>query len=338
MGLPMFVSPPLSKRQIPPKQSPQSPSYSSTFDEMAFGNDDFQNSRASLFGCSTTFSTSSSTSPRRARLLSLARAQISAAQMTAAQISAQQQRSSEQSRHGNGSISSSDDNNNNTPSINDDLQDILSIEDFLDFIPSDNISTTNESSQGINLLRQLAQHDNRLLRSSRHHHRSSHHHSSSNSGRSSSRSSYPSRDDYLTLRGIDLVGSTHHYQPLPPLPPLPRRLNTIHNYRSFIDDFYSVIPDFVPSLFDSSDDGLDSSSNGGSANNHHGGNSGGSFYRILSPIAGRYDSTRLTTSRLPPTTITNASSNNSTSSNNSSNNNSSSTTTDQTTYDYGELC
>ncbi|CAJ0864044.1 9841_t:CDS:2, partial [Entrophospora sp. SA101] len=216
--------------QIPPKQSPQSPSYSSTFDEMAFGNDDFQNSRASLFGCSTTFSTSSSTSPRRARLLSLARAQISAAQMTAAQISAQQQRSSEQSRHGNGSISSSDDNNNNTPSINDDLQDILSIEDFLDFIPNDNISTTNESSQGVNLLRQLAQHDNRLLRSSRHHHRSSHHHSSSNSGRSSSRSSYPSRDDYLTLRGIDLVGSTHHYQPLPPLPPLPRRLNTIHNY------------------------------------------------------------------------------------------------------------
>ncbi|CAJ0900604.1 7525_t:CDS:2 [Entrophospora sp. SA101] len=314
MGLPMFVSPPLSKRQIPPKQSPQSPSYSSTFDEMAFGNDDFQNSRASLFGCSTTFSTSSSTSPRRARLLSLARAQISAAQMTAAQISAQQQRSSEQSH-------------------------ILSIEDFLDFIPNDNISTTNESSQGVNLLRQLAQHDNRLLRSSRHHHRSSHHHSSSNSGRSSSRSSYPSRDDYLTLRGIDLVGSTHHYQPLPPLPPLPRRLNTIHNYRSFIDDFYSVIPDFVPSLFDSSDDGLDSSSNGGSANNHHGGNSaGGSFYRILSPIAGRYDSTRLTTSRLPPTTITNASSNNSTSSNNSSNNNSSSTTTDQTTYDYGELC
>jgi hypothetical protein len=52
MGLPMFVSPPLTKRQLQSKQTPQSPPYSTTFnfDEVTFGNDDFQNSRRSLFG------------------------------------------------------------------------------------------------------------------------------------------------------------------------------------------------------------------------------------------------------------------------------------------------
>ncbi|CAG8520338.1 4080_t:CDS:2 [Diversispora eburnea] len=50
MGLPMFVSPSLKKRQLPPKQpQPQSPPYT-PYEDSDFPGDSYQNSRTSAFG------------------------------------------------------------------------------------------------------------------------------------------------------------------------------------------------------------------------------------------------------------------------------------------------
>ncbi|CAG8647500.1 398_t:CDS:2 [Rhizophagus irregularis] len=262
MGLPMYVSPSISKRQLPSKQ-PTSPPYTPQAEESF--DETFQNARTSVFDIPESQTESTQRSQRSRRSSSLPYTLVQQHIHRLHQLH-QLHRTREQQHISTNLASRRGLNSAHHLSLNHRTQ----IQQLQQMQAAAQARRENNVIRRVNLLRQISQQQEmRSMRSSSRHHRSSTGHSSGRSSRMTSQNTnVDRRRDDLIQRGIDMPSSRHHqipdsnllYEHSVPFPPM-QRLSAWHTRRgvnwsavdpppvqrterrsSFTDDFYSEIP------------------------------------------------------------------------------------------------